>query len=619
MPIRSRPLLIFDGDCHFCRRWIGRWKEATGERVEYAPYQEAASEFPGIPVEDLREAVHFVDTDGRVTRGAEAVFRSLAHAPARGWLLALYLRAPGVAPVSEAAYRIVARHRPAFSRITRWLYGSHVERPSYFLTRRLFLRLLGAIYLIAFLSLGAQLPGLIGRDGILPAGKFLEAVTASFGPERFRLVPTLCWMVPGDGFLAVLWAGGALLSLLLILGVAPGPMLLLLYAAYLSLATVSRDFLGFQWDVLLLETGFLAIFFAPWKLLPRSGRESPPSKVMLFLLRWLLFRLMFASGVVKLSGGDPTWWGLSALPVHYETQPLPTWIGWYAHLLPVWLHRVSTLLMFGVELLVPFVIILPRRPRMAAAGIFTFFMVLIGLTGNYGFFNLLTVALCVTLLDDAFLARFVPGASPARSLPEARPAGPGRRVSRVAVAVVAAFLLPLSCMALARSFREPVPWPRPMRLVEGFLSPFRLVSGYGLFARMTTTRPEIVAEGSNDRVTWLPYEFRWKPGDLSRRPGFVQPHMPRLDWQMWFAALSDPGGPPWFRNFLAQLLQGAPDVLALLEKNPFPEKPPRYIRARLYEYHFTDRAEKRRTGAWWRREEKGVFFPAASLGGEGGE
>jgi hypothetical protein len=340
---------------------------------------------------------------------------------------------------------------------------------------------------------------------------------------------------------------------------------------------------------------------------------------MLGLLRWLLFRLMFASGVVKLSGGDPTWWGLTALPVHYETQPLPTWIGWYASLLPGGFHRASTLLMFGAELLVPFFIFLPRRPRMAAAGIFTLFMVLIGLTGNYGFFNLLTVALCVTLLDDAFLARFVPGGPPAPPLGDAKPAGAGRRVRRFAVAVVAAFLLPLSCMALARSFREPVPWPRPMRLVEGYLSPFRLVSGYGLFARMTTTRPEIVVEGSNDRVTWLPYEFRWKPGDLSRRPGFVEPYMPRLDWQMWFAALSEPEGPPWFRNLLARLLQGAPDVLALLEKNPFPGKPPRTIRARLFEYRFTDPAERSRTGAWWRREEKGVYFPAASLSGGAGE
>jgi hypothetical protein len=321
---------------------------------------------------------------------------------------------------------------------------------------------------------------------------------------------------------------------------------------------------------------------------------------------------MFASGVVKLSSGDPTWWGLTALQVHYETQPLPTWIGWYSHQLPALFHRASAALMFVVELTVPFLILLPRRPRMAAAGIFTAFMALIGLTGNYGFFNLLAVALCITLLDDAFLVRFWPG-KVRELLRTPRIPGPGRRVRGVAVAVMAVFVLPLGCMTLARSFRRPVPWPKPMRLVEAYLSPFRIVSGYGLFASMTTTRDEIIVEGSNDGTTWLPYEFKWKPGDPARPPGFVEPHMPRLDWQMWFAALSDYRAQPWFQNFMVRLLQGSPEVLALVEKNPFPEAPPRSIRARRFEYHFTDFSQRRATGDWWRREERGIYFPPASL------
>jgi predicted DCC family thiol-disulfide oxidoreductase YuxK len=612
VPTRSRPLLIFDGDCHFCRRFVSRWRGATGDRVEYAPYQEVASRFPEIPDEDFRRAVVLLEIDGGVYRGAEAVFRALSHAPGGGWGLSLYGAVPGFSAVSEAAYRFVARHRTGFSRATRCLWGAHLERPTYLLTRRLFLRLLGAIYFIAFLSLGVQIPGLIGRHGILPSGEFLRAVSASLGPERFRILPTLCWLNPSDGFLTLLWAGGAVLGLLLAAGVAQGPVLALLWAFYLSLSCVCRDFLSFQWDILLLETGFLAIFLAPWRPLSRLARDAPPSPVMVGLLRWLLFRLMFASGMVKLTSGDPTWWNLTALEVHYETQPLPTWLGWYAHQLPELFQRASAALMFGVELLVPFLIFFPRRPRMVAAGAISGLMLLIALTGNYGYFNLLAVALCVMLLDDACLIRFHPRGT-AALLAAPQKAGPGLRVRRVAVGALAVLLIPLSCMSLARCLRRPVPWPEPMRLVEAYLSPLRLVGSYGLFARMTTVRNEIIVEGSNDGTTWLPYEFKWKPGDPSRAPGFVEPHMPRLDWQMWFAALSNFRSQPWFQNFLVRLLQGSPQVLALMGENPFPGAPPRLIRARLYEYHFTDLTQRGETGNWWRREERGIYFPQASL------
>jgi predicted DCC family thiol-disulfide oxidoreductase YuxK len=611
-PIRDRPILIYDGDCHFCRRWIARWREATGERVDYAPYQEAAPGFPQIPEVDFRASVQLIETDGRVFTGAEAALRALSHAPRRGWLLTLYQRLPGAAAISEASYRLVARHRMAFSRITRWLWGSHLERPSHFLTRWLFLRLLGVIYLVAFLSLGVQIAGLVGEKGLLPSGRFLEALSASMGSERFRLVPTLCWLNGTDGFLHFLWIGGAVLSGLLIVGLAPGPVLVLLWAFYLSLAAVCREFLSFQWDVLLLETGFLAIFFAPWRFLPGVAKESPPSSVALGLLRWLLFRLMFASGVVKLASGDPTWWGLTALQVHYETQPLPTWIGWYAHQLPLGLHRASAALMFVVELAVPFLILFPRRPRALAAAAIVGFMILIGLTGNYGFFNLLAVALAVMLLDDAFLAPFFPR----RMRPLAgtrRTPGRGARLSRIAAVSAAILLVPLSCMALGRSFRRPLPWPEPLRRYEAWLAPLRLVSGYGLFANMTTTRNEIVVEGSADGAAWLPYEFRWKPGDPARPPAFVEPHMPRLDWQMWFAALSDARSNPWFQNFMVRLLQGSEDVTALLAANPFPNQPPRYVRARLVRYQFTDFAGRRASGHWWTTVDRGIYFPPASL------
>jgi predicted DCC family thiol-disulfide oxidoreductase YuxK len=610
---RDRPLLIFDGECHFCRRWIARWRQMTGERVEYAPYQEVASLHPQITGERFQRSVQLVETDGSVYEGAEAVFRALAHAPFRGWALWAYLHIPFARVLSERLYRIVAGHRVGFSRMTRWLWGSSVERPSHILTRWIYLRLLGGIFLVAFISLGLQAKGLMGENGILPAGRLLEAVSASVqGSERFTRFPTLCWLSPGDDLVQLLWVSGAALSLLLILDFAPGPILVLLWACYLSLATVSGVFLNFQWDILLLEAGFLSILLAPWKLLPGLHRDTEPSRVMLWLLRFLLFRLMFASGVVKLASRDPSWWNLSALTRHYETQPLPTWIGWYAHQLSPSLQKASCAVMFFIELVVPFLIFLPRRPRLVAFTLFAAFQILIGLTGNYCFFNLLTIALSVLLLDDTLVARLFPAAMRAQS---DSPKSPGfsRWLRAPAVAALVVVMLPLEVMALSRCARREIGWPETLRRIEAGVYPFRIVGSYGLFSVMTTTRSEIVVEGSNDGTTWLEYEFKWKPGDLGRRPAFVEPHQPRLDWQMWFAALGDFRSNPWFQNFLVRVLQGSPDVLGLLEKNPFPGSPPRYVRAVLYEYHFTDAGQRRKSGAWWRREWKGLYCPPIGL------
>ncbi|PYK01112.1 MAG: hypothetical protein DME23_04870, partial [Verrucomicrobia bacterium] len=531
------------------------------------------------------------------------------------------------------------------------------ERSALYLSRWIFLRVLGVIYLIAFISLWTQIDGLIGHNGILPVADYLEAVSERLGPERCWWVPTFCWFNASDGFIHLQCAAGVALSLLLIAGVAPVLDLLFLWAIYLSLSTVCRDFLSFQWDILLLETGFVAISLAPQQWLPKLSRETVPSVIVLWLCRWLLFRLMFMSGAVKLLSRDPAWWNLTALAVHYETQPLPTWIGWYAHQLPLWIQRTCCALMFITELAAPFLIFCGRRARQIACGAFVLFMLLISLTGNYCFFNLLTVAVCLLLLDDAFLLRLLPSSAAAfvnRRLPppvasgsqpkeasrpeevprpvqgrsqtmNLTPAPPeeGRRpadapvefplwdgsgvgsrkgLRAIGVAALAAIVLALSGLeTVARLFRVEN-LPRPALQLLGLASPLRTVNSYGLFAVMTTTRPEIIVEGSNDGVTWLPYEFKWKPGEVKRRPAFVAPHQPRLDWQMWFAALGDYRREPWFMNFLVRLLQGSPEVLALLQTNPFPDPPPRSVRAVLYAYRFTDVATRRASGEWWRRE-----------------
>ena len=464
--------------------------------------------------------------------------------------------------------------------------------------RRLFLRALGLVYFIAFVSLGVQVDGLIGSRGILPVAPLLEWVKGQVGAEGYWLLPTLAWLDASDGFLRFLCFGGAALAVLVMAELAPAAALVLCWAFYLSLVSVGQIFLGYQWDALLLETGLLAVFFAPLGLRPRPG--APPSLIAVWLLRFLLFRLMFGSGVVKLLSGDPTWRGLTALRFHYETQPLPTFLGWWAHQLPAWFQALSTVLMFAVELVVPFFVFGPRRLRLVACGSFLALQALIAATGNYTFFNLLAAALALLLLDDAALPGPPAAAAPAE----------GRPWPRLVLWPVAAVLGLVSAAEMAGTFGIGA---GPLTALQRAVAPLRSVNSYGLFAVMTTSRPEIEVEGSADGVVWRPYAFRFKAGDLRRAPRFVAPHQPRLDWQMWFAALGSCRGNPWFVQFLERLLEGSPPVLGLLADNPFPDHPPRLVRAQAYEYRFTTPAERAATGDWWRRQPKGLYCPALSL------
>ena len=609
------PLLVYDDECKFCCYWVARWHHLTGNLVRYAPSCQVASQFPEIPLDQFETAVQFIEPNGEVFSGAEAVFRTLAHAPRMGWLLWMYQRIPGFSSSTERIYRYIAEHRGIFSVLTRWLWGEIEGRPEYYLTRWLFLRLLGVTFLIAVISLWTQIDGLVGGNGILPAQEYLESVRTQVGHERYWLLPTLCWLNSSDGFLHILCGCGTLLSVLLIFGVAPIYSLIGLWAFYLSLTTIGQTFLSFQWDVLLLETGFLAIFFAPSQILPKFSRESSPSPTVLWLLRWLLFRLMFASGVVKLVSADETWRNLTALNFHYETQPLPTWISWYAHQLPDWFQTISVVGMFAIEFGVPFLIFGPRRLRFVACAAFLALQLAIIATGNYCFFNFLAIVLCIPLLDDAFFQGFrsfrmkqiftrfnAPQAVATRS-----------RYRSVRIAVLTVVVLLVSGIRMAGMFQRQANMPATAKHILNWASPFRTINSYGLFAVMTTSRSEIVVEGSNDRQTWVEYAFKWKPGDLRQHPRWAAPHQPRLDWQMWFAALGNYRTNRWFMEFIERLLQGSPEVLGLLEENPFPKAPPRYIRAVLYDYHFTEFDTKQAEGTWWRRERKGFYLPEVSL------
>jgi predicted DCC family thiol-disulfide oxidoreductase YuxK len=629
-----KPLMIWDGDCHFCKRWIERWREITAGKVDYATHQEAGTRFPEIPIEQFKRAVVFIEPDGEAFFAAEAVYRSLRYRSSKKWLTWSYDHVPGFAGISETAYKFIARYRGFGSTFTRLLWGKDVRPPTYFWARRWFLRMLGLIYLIAFVSLWVQVDGLVGSNGMSPVNRFLPAVRQQLGPYAYFILPTLCWFDSSNAFLHFLCGGGVVLSLLLIFGIAPALLLVALFVFYLSLTIGGQVFLNFQWDVLLLETGFLSIFIAPWRLWPRDllwwpglatpATAFPVSRAGLFLLKFLLFKLMLMSGVVKLTSGDDSWgwlnhsfhWSaLTALDYHYWSQPLPTVFAWWADKSPEWFKHFSVAFCLAVEIIAPFFIWAPRRPRLMAAGLMIFLQIIIALTGNYCFFNLLTIALCLLLIDDAFVFRMegrAPASPASQELGRPNTESITYRFSVYTAVIIAIVTLPINAWLIFSAFK---PQSRPPGWLAKFyeqLEAFRIVNGYGLFRVMTKDRCEIVIEGSADGVEWAPYEFKWKPGDVKRAPGWCAPHQPRLDWQMWFAALEAPEQNPWLVGLIVRLLEGSRDVTGLLAHDPFPDKPPHYIRAMFYRYRFTNSEEHRQSGAWWKRQELREYLPTIS-------
>jgi lipase maturation factor 1 len=475
-----------------------------------------------------------------------------------------------------------------------------------------FLRLLALVHLIAFVSFWLQLDGLIGPDGLLPASSYLAGVKRQLGVAAYHQLPTWCWLFGAETFLHALCAAGALLAVLVFVGIMPGPCLLMLWMAYLSLNCAGQIFFNFQWDALLLETTLLAVFLAPWRLVPGWRLQEPPRLARL-LLWWLLFRLMFFAGVVKLASGDPLWRSLTALEVHFETQPLPTVLGWYAHQLPGWWHRASCVGMFVLELLVPFFLLAPRTLRHNAALLLAGLMVAVALTGNYTFFNLLAIALCLLCLDDAWWRAVLPAGMASRLEVQSVVAKPWyampRLIGFVAAVCVFAYTFFQSLPVLGLDVGRP--WV--YRAAAELVGPLRSFNNYGLFAVMTYPRAELIFEGSNDAREWLAYEFPHKPGSLTKPPTWVAPHQPRLDWQLWFAALGSPTQNRWVLHLCEHLLLGTPAVLTLMAHDPFPEEPPRFVRVVRYEYHFTDFETRSRTGEWWRRTPLDFYILPGSL------
>ena len=478
----------------------------------------------------------------------------------------------------------------------------------YRLVRLFVIRGLGLTLFLAFGSLWLQIDGLMGSGGILPAADFMTHARSVLGGFDLGRLPTLCWVSCSDAMLNGLCGAGVGLSLLVLFGIAPPLSLFGAWAVYLSLCSVGGPFLSYQWDALLLEACFVGIFLAPRQKLPGDAMRFPVPTASIFMMRWLVFRLFFMSGAVKWLSEDPVWRDFTALNYHYFTQPLPGWTSYFAHHAPDLVHRIGVAATFGIELIAPFCIFGPRRVRIGAFLAFTSLQLTIAVTGNYGFFNLLTFVLCLTLLDDETLRR----ALPTRCLPALPPAEAERQVQNrprafatTGIAIVVIGLTGLTTLTRLGLF---APSNQVLSSLRS-LAPFRTLNQYGLFAVMTTRRGEIEMEGSLDGKEWRTYRFRHKPGDPFEAPGFSQPHMPRLDWQMWFAALGTCSTAPWLRPFAERLLEASPAVLGLLAHDPFDGQKPLYLRSVLYDYEFEALDEFRQTGQWWTRRRLGNFCP----------
>jgi hypothetical protein len=465
----------------------------------------------------------------------------------------------------------------------------------YWYSRVVFERGLALIYLVAFLVAANQFVPLLGEHGLLPVPAFIRAVP-------FRASPSLFYLLPRDpAFRGAAWAGVAL-SALMLTGypqawgsIAAGATWGALWLLYLSFVNVGQTFYGFGWETLLLETGFLAIFL--------GGAATTPNGVLVWLWRWLLFRLMFGAGLIKLRG-DPCWRDLTCLDYFFETQPIPNGLSWYMHWLPPSVHHAGVVINHVVELGVPFLYFLPQ-PFAAIGGIATIvFQGILIAGGNLSWLNWLTVVLCIPTLDDRWWS-WLPLAPP--------PLAPPAMAQRVAVAIIALIVAALSINPVRNMISS-------RQVMNTSFEPLHLVNTYGAFGSITRTRNEIVIEGTADAqiaaaTRWRAYEFKGKPGDPARASPQLAPYHLRLDWLMWFAAFSSPYDHPWFTSLLAKLLAGDRDVASLLRTNPFPDRPPRWIRARYYEYHFTTPEERRRTGQWWTRRELEDYVPPVSLRG----
>jgi hypothetical protein len=550
--------------------------------------------------------------------------------------------------------------------VFRWLFDGRRGPRGQLVPRWIFLRALALIYFSAFYSLIFQIKGLIGPNGVLPAQDYLADLAQQLGLERYWYAPSLYWISSSSAMMMTVTWIGLIGSVIAFLNLWPRLSFFVCFICFLSFVGASSVFSSYQSDGMLLEAGFLALFFAPRGIWPGWGAHDPPSRASWFLLQWEWFRIYFESGLVKLVSGDLQWRNFTAMDEYYQNGPLPTWVGWYVEHLPHWFHAATVGGTLALELGLLFMMFFPRRVRLILFFIVTPWEIGVILTANYAFLNYLVLSLGVLLLDDKFLYRLVPARFRPREMeriaapisePHKEPplsilaAGlavgeasettadidvdknahgaaddskrdgfPGKLSISVWAAQLAAATLMLTWIAYNTTAQMiGIPWqniPLPVKPLIA-LEPFRIANQYGLFAVMTRGRYEIEFQGSNDGTNWTTYLFRNKPQALNEAPSIYAPYQPRFDWNLWFASLGN-----WRDNEFVplteeRLLLGDGDVLALFRGDPFPQIPPRYVRALIWQYWFTTMDEKRRTGNWWRRNYLGLYAPELTMAAGG--
>ncbi len=545
--------MVWDGDCGFCKLCADRFRYYKGQNVELIPYQLLFKKYPDAPKKDFSKSVFLFTPRGNIYKGAEAVFRFFSEYSWMGWAFKLYQKYKLFSVLSDWGYRFVADHRRQFSWFVNLFWGKSFIPSTFQISGWIYARVLAVIVFFAFISLWSQALGLIGSEGIIPFQEYLTYFQNSFLSEnnfpKWFLKPTLLWGVESDLGLNILFFSGTIASLLLFFGFIPHVCSLVIWFCYLSFVVVSRPFLNFQWDLLLLETVLVSFLFFPWVTKERIRLPKHSNSIGRLLVWLLLFKLMFESGVVKFTyfgaDGSNHWIDLSALNFHFWTQPIPTKFSWYFHFFPNWFQKISLLITYFVELILPFFIFLPRRFRNIACAGIVFLQIMIILTGNYGFFNLLTIALSLTLIDDQTI-----------------PAGVKKHFKKlysninadknyyfyiksflsfsylIVVFITGIFYLKLDFKGNRNNKGSSL--PATSFLTTSFIKTAqfsRSMNSYGLFRVMTHNRPEIIISYSTDRQNWIPYSFSYKPDELNKAPSFFLPHMPRLDWQLWFEGL----------------------------------------------------------------------------------
>jgi lipase maturation factor 1 len=466
-----------------------------------------------------------------------------------------------------------------------------IDPSSYSIAINLFVRLLGAIYIIAYVPFLFQIRGLFGKEGIRPMDVYLKTLQARLGKKRSYYLPTLFWINASDAALYGLIITGIVLGASLMFGITSPVILLLLYLIHLSLTSAGQEFLSFGWETYLLELTIIAAVMC----------ATTPFNVFAWLaLNILLMRFHVQAGVSKIFSHDKNWRNLTALSFHYLTQPLPNTQAWFFHKLPMWFHKFSAVIMYFVEIVVPLAIFSPPEVRLVVFVLLVGLQVSIWFTGNLSYLNHLTVVSCVILVHNKFLESFF---SPLAF------GEPSPIIWQFLISLLGIGLLALQIVSFVYTF-----FPKPLlQKILIMVEPFHLAYPHGIFAVMTTKRYEIIVEGSIDGIIWHEYEFPFKPGDLAKRPKRVAPYQPRLDWQAWFLPFRPFQWQWWFQEFLIKLLQGSKPVLGLLKRNPFPENPPIFVRALMYDYEFTTWKEKKETGNWWKRRLVGDFAPPMRL------